>query len=150
MLNHQRWMQEAIKEAKRAFFSDEVPIGAVVVFEAQVIGKGHNMTEQLKDATAHAEMIALTAAMETTGKKFLTDCALYVTIEPCLMCMGALLNCRISYLIYGAAEPKTGFFSLGYQLPTFHALSVVSGVEAEEARALMQSFFQKKRSIQRG
>ena len=105
----EKFMREAMKEAEMAAYEDEVPIGAVVVCRGRIIGKGHNMTEKLHDATAHAEMIAITAAAEAVGGKYLNDCTLYVTVEPCPMCAGALNWSQIGRIVYGAPDPKRGY-----------------------------------------
>ncbi|MBQ5411369.1 MAG: nucleoside deaminase, partial [Bacteroidales bacterium] len=104
----ERYMQEALREARMALEEDEVPIGAVIVCRGRIIGKGHNMTERLHDPTAHAEMIAITAATEALGGKYLNDCTLYVTVEPCPMCSGALNWAQIGRIVYGAGDPKRG------------------------------------------
>jgi tRNA(adenine34) deaminase len=108
---HEKWMREALKEAKRALQEEEVPVGAVIVFENRVIGRGHNQVELLQDPTAHAEMIALTAATNALGKKWLNEATMYVTIEPCAMCAGAMILARLKKLVYGAPEMKTGAHS---------------------------------------
>ena len=108
-MDDERYMREALREAMEAAEEDEVPVGAVVVCRGRIIAKGHNMTERLKDPTAHAEMIAITAASEAMGGKYLTDCTLYVTVEPCPMCAGALAWSQISRVVYGALDPKRGF-----------------------------------------
>lgn len=140
----ERFMREALREAMYAAEEDEVPVGAVVVCRGRVIGKGHNMTERLKDPTAHAEMIAITAATEAMGGKYLNDCTLYVTIEPCPMCAGAIAWSQMGKLVYGALDPKRGY-SL-YSPSLMHSKTAVSaGVLAEECSGLMTDFFQKKR-----
>ena len=130
----------AIAEAKRALSNKEVPIGAVVVAGDRIIGRGHNLVETLMDATAHAEMQAITAAMSTLGGKYLNDCTLYVTVEPCVMCGGALAWSQIGRLVYGAADPKRGYST--YSERIMHPRTeVVNGVLKEECEALMQQFF---------
>ena len=138
------YMKEALKEAVYAAREDEVPIGAVIVCRGRIIGKGHNMTERLNDPTAHAEMIAITAATEAIGGKYLNDCTLYVTVEPCPMCAGALAWSQIGRVVYGAADPKRGFslFSPSLMHPK---TEVVSGVLAEECSGLVTEFFRNKR-----
>src|SRR5574344_2502697 len=106
---HEQYMREALREAHSAAEEDEIPIGAVVVCKGRIIGKGHNMTERLHDPTAHAEMSAITAAAETMGGKYLNDCTLYVTIEPCPMCAGAMAWAQVGTLVYGAKDPKRGY-----------------------------------------
>lgn len=144
-----RWMKTALKEAERAFDAGEVPVGAVVVRQGEIIGRGRNMVEQLGDPTAHAEMIALTAACETLGRKHLTGCTLYVTLEPCPMCAGALVLARLSRLVFGAFDEKAGSASTLYNIPQDvrlnHRAEVVSGVEADRAAALLQAFFRERR-----
>ena len=137
-------MKEALKEAMIAASEDEVPIGAVIVCRGRIIGKGHNMTERLCDPTAHAEMIAITAATEAMGGKYLSDCTLYVTVEPCPMCAGALAWAQIGQVIYGAADPKRGFSSFTPSL-MHPKTTVVSGVMAEECGNLVPEFFRNKR-----
>ncbi len=140
-----KYMREALREALAAASEDEVPIGAVVVCNGRIIGKGHNMTERLNDPTAHAEMIAITAACEAVGGKYLTDCTLYVTVEPCPMCAGALAWSQISRVVYGAADPKRGFsmFSPSLMHPK---TEVISGVLGDECGSLVSDFFKAKRS----
>ena len=138
-------MKEALREAARAESEGEVPIGAVIECRGRIIGKGHNMTERLNDPTAHAEMIAITAATEAVGGKYLNDCTLYVTVEPCPMCAGALAWSQISRVVYGASDPKRGFslFSPSLMHPK---TEVVSGVLADECGGMVSEFFRKKRS----
>ena len=137
-------MRDALREAQLAASEDEVPIGAVIVCRGKVIGKGHNMTERLNDPTAHAEMIAITAATEAMGGKYLNDCTLYVTVEPCPMCAGALAWSQIGRVVYGASDPKRGFsmFSPSLMHPK---TEVVSGISAEECSNLITEFFRIKR-----
>jgi tRNA(adenine34) deaminase len=145
----ERWMREALKEAKQALEKEEVPIGAVVVFENRIIGRGHNQVELLQDPTAHAEMIALTAATNALGKKWLADATMYVTIEPCAMCAGAMILARLKTLVYGAAEVKTGAHSSIYNLlddPRInHRIEVVQGILAAECGHMMSLFFEELR-----
>jgi tRNA(adenine34) deaminase len=144
-----RWMQKALREAERAFEQDEVPVGAVVVHEGNIIGRGHNMVETLDDPTAHAEMLAITAACDTLGQKHLTDCTLYVTLEPCPMCAGALVHARLSRLVFGAFDEKAGAASTLYNIVQDerlnHRVELVSGLEAERAAGLLRDFFHRKR-----
>ncbi|MDX1545868.1 MAG: tRNA adenosine(34) deaminase TadA [Rhodothermales bacterium] len=144
-----RWMKTALRLAERAYELGEVPVGAVVVRGEQIVGRGHNQVEQLSDPTAHAEMIAVTAACETLGSKFLEGCTLYVTLEPCPMCAGALVWARLARLVFGAFDEKAGSASTLYNLvqdPRLnHQMEVVSGVEADRAAALLQAFFRDRR-----
>ncbi|MBE6217381.1 MAG: nucleoside deaminase [Bacteroidales bacterium] len=144
MEQDERYMKDALREAGMAATEDEVPIGAVIVCRGRIIGKGHNMTERLNDPTAHAEMIAITAATEAMGGKYLNDCTLYVTVEPCPMCAGALAWSQIGRVVYGASDPKRGFsmFSPSLMHPK---TEVVSGVLAEECSDLVTEFFKNKR-----
>lgn len=144
MEQDERYMKDALREAGMAASEDEVPIGAVIVCRGRIIGKGHNMTERLNDPTAHAEMIAITAATEAMGGKYLTDCTLYVTVEPCPMCAGALAWAQIGRVVYGAADPKRGFsmFSPSLMHPK---TEVVSGVLSDECSGLVSEFFRNKR-----
>ena len=140
----EKFMREALREAQAAGAEDEVPIGAVVVCRGRVIARGHNMTERLHDPTAHAEMIALTAATEAVGGKYLNDCTLYVTLEPCPMCAAALCWAQIGRIVYGASDPKRGqsLFSPSLLHPRTEA---VGGVLQEECATLMLDFFREKR-----
>ena len=144
MEQDERYMRDALREAQAAAAEDEVPIGAVITCRGRIIGKGHNMTERLNDPTAHAEMIAITAATEAMGGKYLNDCTLYVTVEPCPMCAGALAWSQIGRIVYGAADPTRGFsiFSPSLMHPK---TEVVSGVLAEECSSLVTDFFRNKR-----
>lgn len=149
MDDDRRWMQKALREAERAFEQDEVPVGAVVVHAGEVVGRGHNMVETLQDPTAHAEMLAVTAACDTLGRKHLTDCTLYVTLEPCPMCAGALVHARLDRLVFGALDEKAGAASTLYHIVQDerlnHRIEVVSGLEADRAAGLLQDFFRRKR-----
>ncbi|MED9995495.1 MAG: nucleoside deaminase [Paludibacteraceae bacterium] len=138
------YMKQALLEAQKAYQADEVPVGAVVVAGGRIVGRGHNLTETLSDATAHAEMIALTAAMNELGAKYLPDCTIYVTVEPCVMCAGAMYWAKIAKLVYGASEDKYGFT---VKAPTsLHPKTeVVCGVLQEECAQLMKDFFKAKR-----
>ncbi|MBR4644284.1 MAG: nucleoside deaminase [Bacteroidaceae bacterium] len=138
------YMKQALQEAKCAFEEDEIPVGAVIVCRDRIIARAHNLTERLSDVTAHAEMQAITAASEYLGGKYLTDCILYVTVEPCVMCAGALGWSQIGKIVYGADDEKRGFRR--YAPQTLHPKTeVVSGVMGEECAALMKEFFQRKR-----
>jgi tRNA(adenine34) deaminase len=145
-------MREALRQAQKAYAADEVPVGAVVVLEGRIIGRAHNQVELLKDATAHAEMLALTQAEATVGDWRLTDCDLYVTKEPCAMCAGALVHTRIRRLIFGCADPSAGaagsLINL-LQMPTFnHHCEITSGALQKECAAILQDFFRKRRDEQ--
>ena len=145
MTTDERYMKMALEEARVALAQDEIPVGAVVVAHGQVVGKGHNLTEALHDVTAHAEMQAITAAAETLGGKYLTECALYVTVEPCVMCAGAIGWSQLERLVYGAGDEKRGFKKFAPQ--ALHPKTeVVSGVLEEECAQLMKDFFKKRRS----
>ncbi len=138
------FMSEALKEAQKAFEKGEVPIGAVIVSNNQIIARAHNQTEQLVDFTAHAEMIAFTAATEYLGKKHLNDCTLYVTVEPCVMCSGAAYWTQLKKLVFATTDPKRGPISRNLDL-LHPKCEVVQGIKEEEARSIMQNFFRKKR-----
>lgn len=138
------FMRQALEEARLAFEEGEIPIGAVVVCRRQIIARAHNEVERLKDPTAHAELLAITAATEYMGGKFLSDCQLYVTVEPCVMCAGALFWARLGEIIYGAGEEKFGYRHYAPDLFPRRA-KVRGGLLAEEARELMQHFFKQRR-----
>jgi len=138
------FMNEALKEAKYALEKDEVPIGAVVVVENLIIARAHNLTETLNDVTAHAEMQAFTAASGYLGGKYLDECTLYVTIEPCVMCAGASFWTQLGTLVYGASDPKRGYRLIKQQL-LHPKTKVLSGILADECSSLMTTFFQSKR-----
>lgn len=140
----ERYMRMALDEAHRALEEDEVPIGAVVICKGTVVGRGHNLTEALSDVTAHAEMQAITAAAQTLGGKYLTDCTLYVTVEPCVMCAGAIGWSQLPRIVYGASDPKRGYSRLGGN-PFYPKATVKAGVLADECSALMKEFFAGKR-----
>lgn len=141
----EKYMLEALREAKEALAEGEIPIGAVVVCAGRIVGRGHNMTERLHDPTAHAEMIAVTAATEAIGGKYLTDCTLYVTVEPCPMCAGALNWAQVGRVVYGAIDPKRGHTL--FSPPLLHPKTAVqAGILADECSALMAEFFRDKRS----
>ena len=140
----ERYMRMALDEAKTAYEAGEIPIGAVVVCKDRVISRAHNLTETLCDVTAHAEMQAITSAANTLGGKYLTDCTLYVTVEPCTMCAGAIGWAQIPRIVYGAADEKRGYRD--YAPKAMHPKAVViGGVLEEECRQLMQDFFKSKR-----
>lgn len=140
----EKYMREALREAGYAAESDEVPVGAVIVCRGKIIGRGHNMTETLHDPTAHAEMIAITAATEALGGKYLNDCTLYVTVEPCPMCTGALAWSQIGRVVYGAIDPKRGYsmFSPSLMHPK---TEITAGVLADECGMIVSEFFRNKR-----
>ena len=140
----EKYMREALREAQAAAAEDEVPIGAVVVSRGRVIAKGHNMVEALNDPTAHAEMIAITAACEAVGGKYLTDCTLYVTVEPCPMCAAALGWSQISRIVYGAPDPKRGYTEFSPSL-LHPKTEVTAGVLASECSELVSGYFKGKR-----
>ena len=137
-------MAEALKEAANAAAEDEVPIGAVVVCNGRIVGRGHNMTERLKDPSAHAEMIAITAATEALGGKYLDSCSLYVTVEPCPMCAGAMNWAQLGELVYGASDPKRGYTRFTPSL-LHPKTKVQAGVLAEECGQMVSEFFKNKR-----
>ncbi len=139
-----RFMKEALAEAREAAAEDEVPIGAVVVCGGRVIARGHNMTERLHDPTAHAEMIALTAATEACGGKYLDKCTLYVSVEPCPMCAGAMNWAQVGRVVYGAADPKRGYSKFAPSL-LHPRTEVTSAVMEEECSAIVSEFFKNKR-----
>ncbi len=140
-----RYMQLALVEAQKAYAMGEVPVGCVIVANGQVVGRGHNLTETLADVTAHAEIQAITAAAGSLGGKYLTQCTLYVTVEPCVMCAGAIGWAQIKRVVYGAADEKRGFtvFAPNALHPK---CTVLSGVLESDCRELMQSFFTQKRT----
>ncbi len=139
-------MMQALKEAQQAFEEEEIPIGAVVVINERIIARGHNMTERLNDPTAHAEMIALTSAFNALGAKYLPDATLYVTIEPCLMCAGALYWSKLGRIVYGAADEKNGYKkTAGTNWPFHPKTELIRGVMEEQCAQLMKDFFQSKR-----
>ena len=138
------FMQQALNEAREAFKKDEVPIGAIVVSKGRIIARAHNLTETLNDVTAHAEILAITAASESLGGKYLNNCTLYVTIEPCLMCSGALAWAQLGRLVYGARDEKRGYSN--FSPSTLHPKTeVVSGTMEEECSSLVKEFFKAKR-----
>jgi tRNA(adenine34) deaminase len=147
---HEHFMQQALKEAHKALEADEVPIGAVIVMQERIIARGYNQVEMLKDATAHAEIIALTSAFNFFGAKYLPDATIYVTIEPCTMCCGALYWSKIGKLVYGSPDPKHGGLSLLTSTekninPLHPKTEIVKDVLANECVTLMKDFFKKRR-----
>ena len=144
-LDDNYFMREALKEAKNALQAGEIPIGAVVVCNERIIARAHNMTELLNDVTAHAEMQAITAASNFLGSKYLNDCTLYVTIEPCVMCAGAIFWTQLQRIVYGAADEKRGYSRTGVSL--FHPKTILTtGIMENECSQMMRAFFSDKRS----
>ena len=147
--NHEDWMKESLRLAEKAFSESEVPVGAIVVKNDNIIGRGYNQRERLNDPTAHAEILAITAASSTLEDWRLSDCTLYVTKEPCPMCAGAIINSRISHLIFGAYDEEKGCCGSLYQLCGDRRLdsrtAVKGGVDEEKCTAILQEFFQSKR-----
>lgn len=144
MNDHSFYMKQALLEARKAYERGEIPIGAVVVCKERIIARAHNLTEALTDVTAHAEMQAITAAASTLGGKYLNECTLYVTVEPCVMCAGAIGWAQLKCLVYGAEDDKRGY--LRYAPQALHPKTeVISGVLADECAALMKDFFAAKR-----
>lgn len=144
MADEQFYMQQALQEARKAAEAGEVPVGAVVVCRDRIIARAHNLTETLNDVTAHAEMQAITAAANALGGKYLTDCTLYVTVEPCVMCAGAIAWSQMGKLVFGAVDEKRGYRR--YAPQALHPKTeVVTGVKAEECAQIMKDFFKKKR-----
>lgn len=140
-----RMMTAALAEAHQAFDSDEIPVGAIVACDDSIIGRGHNLTERLCDVTAHAEMQAITAATLTLGGKYLNGCTLYVTVEPCVMCAGAIGWAQLSRIVIGCPDPKRGYSAFTGRSPFHPKAEVVTGVLARECSELMINFFKKKR-----
>jgi tRNA(adenine34) deaminase len=151
MINHEQWMKQALREAQKAFEQDEVPVGAVIVHKGKIIGRGYNQNERLQDPTAHAEMIALTAAANHLQTRRLEGCTLYVTLEPCPMCAGAIVLSRIPTLVFAAFDGKAGACGTLYNIVNDkrlnHTLHVVSGVCDRESQELLKGFFGKVRRI---
>ncbi len=139
------FMKKALEEAKIAFDKDEIPVGAVIVFKDKIIARAHNLTETLTDVTAHAEMQAFTAAADFLGGKYLKNCTLYVTLEPCQMCAGASYWTQIGKIVYGASEPKRGFVNLKTKLHP--KTKIVSGILENECGLLLKRFFAEKRNL---
>lgn len=150
-MNDEHFMQQALRQAQAAFDADEVPVGAVIVIENKIISRGFNQVETLSDPTAHAEMIALTSAFNFLGSKYLPEATIYITVEPCLMCAGALYWSKIGRIVYGASDEKNGYLrwvspSQGGPSSPFHPKTTLShGVLHEECASLMKTFFQQKR-----
>jgi tRNA(adenine34) deaminase len=143
-LSHEYFMKEALKEARKAFDEDEIPVGAVVVCNNHIVARAHNQTEKLNDVTAHAEMLAFTAAEEHIGSKYLKECTLYVTLEPCVMCAGAAFWTQLGELVYGVADEKRGYNLIPGSL--LHPMTrVTGGIMQDECGALLKAFFRQKR-----
>lgn len=146
MFTDEYYMKLAIKEAEKAFLEEEVPVGAVIVMQERVISRGYNMVEKLNDPTAHAEIIALTSAFNMLGAKYLPEATLYVTLEPCLMCTGALYWSKIGRVVWGAADPKNGHQRITGDNFPFHPKTVIQkGIMEDVCASLIKTFFQKKR-----
>jgi tRNA(adenine34) deaminase len=149
IMNHEIWMQSAFKEAEKAYEKKEIPVGAVVVFENRIIGKGHNQVETLRDPTAHAEMIALTSAAEYLSSKILLGCTMYVTLEPCPMCAGAIVLSKLEALYFGAYDNKSGacgsVLNITNNRSLNHQLSVTGGIMDKQCGELIRSFFDVRR-----
>ncbi len=146
----ERWMEYAIKEAEQALRRKEVPIGAVIIHENRIIGRGYNQIESLQDPTAHAEMIAITAAATHIGSRRLEDCTLFVTLEPCAMCAGAIVLARVPRLVFGAYDPKAGscgtLYNIVQDARLNHRVELTGGIRAEQCAALLKEFFANVRS----
>ena len=150
MTEHERWMEAALREAHRASNANEIPVGAVVVYHGTIIGKGYNQIESLRDSTAHAEMIAITAASGYLNSKWLEECTLYVTLEPCVMCAGALVLARIPTVVFGAYDPKAGACGTLYNIvqdPRLnHRIHPIGGVLDDRCSAIVKEFFTSRRN----
>lgn len=144
VFSDEHFMKEALKEAQYAFAQNEVPVGAVIVCNNKIIARAHNQTETLNDVTAHAEMIALTSASNYMGSKYLTDCDLFVTLEPCVMCAGAIFWGQFRRLIFGASDPKRGFARIGKEI-IHPKTEIIRGVLAQESEKILKDFFEKLR-----
>jgi tRNA(adenine34) deaminase len=145
-MNDEQFMKQALVQAQKAFNEDEVPVGAVVVINNKIIARGYNQVEKLNDPTAHAEMIALTSAFNQLGAKYLPDATLYVTVEPCVMCAGALYWSKVARVVYGAQDEKNGYTRVQPTVSPFHPKTEITyGVLQEECAQLMKAFFAQKR-----
>jgi tRNA(adenine34) deaminase len=145
-MTDEQYMQQALKEARKGFDEGEVPVGAVIVMNDRIIARGYNQVEKLTDSTAHAEIIALTAAFNFLGSKYLPEAALYVTVQPCLMCSGALYWSKIARVVYGAEDEKNGYKRVAQQVSPFHPKTVVTGgILQNECAQLMKDFFKERR-----
>ena len=149
--NHEYWMELAFREAEKAYQAREVPVGAIVVYENRIIGRGYNQIEQLQDPTAHAEIIAITAAADYLGSRRLLDTVMYVALEPCAMCAGAIVLARIPMLVYGTMDPKTGacgsVMNIVQEDRLNHRVSIVSGVLENKCSMILKDFFKKLRDV---
>jgi tRNA(adenine34) deaminase len=146
MLDDIHFMKEALRQAQDAYNAGEVPVGAVVVWDDKIIGRGSNQVERLADSTAHAEMIAITAACNTIGAKYLMEATLYVTLEPCLMCAGAMYWSKVGRIVFGASDPKNGYKRIAGSQNPFHPKASLSyGIMEEECAQLMKDFFAERR-----
>lgn len=148
VLEHKFYMEKALGQARSALCEDEVPVGAVIVYKNQIIAKAYNQVERLRDPTAHAEMIAITQAANFLGSKWISDATLYVTVEPCSMCAGALILSRIPNVVFGAQDLKTGAFGSKMDINKLglnHKIKIKRGVLSEECAAILQEFFRNKR-----
>lgn len=148
-MNEEHFMREALREAKKAYDADEVPIGCVVVWKDRIIARAYNRTEQLKDFTAHAEMQAFTSASDYLNNKYLNECTLYVTLEPCVMCSGAAFWTQLGKVVFGASDIKRGVSSISGKI-LHPSTQVQSGILADECAALLSDFFKKKRKSEPG
>jgi tRNA(adenine34) deaminase len=150
MTEDERWMEFALREAEQAHRREEVPIGAVVVHDRRIIGRGYNQTETLQDPTAHAEMIAITAAATSTGSRRLENCTLYVTLEPCVMCSGAIVLARVPRLVFGAYDPKAGacgtLYTITQDARLNHQVETAGGILEERCGAILKEFFEALRT----
>lgn len=145
-MTDEHYMQQALAEARRAFDEDEVPVGAVIVMNERIIARGYNQVEKLTDSTAHAEIIALTAAFNFLGSKYLPEATLYVTVQPCLMCSGALYWSKIGRIVYGAEDEKNGYKKVAGSNSPFHPKTIVAnGILKDECALLMKDFFKARR-----
>jgi len=142
--SHEYFMKEALKEASKAFDKSEVPVGAIIVSDNHIIARAHNLTEQLNDITAHAEMQAITAASNYLDSKYLIDCTIYVTLEPCMMCAAAIGWCQIRLIVFGAADPKKGYSKISSSV-LHPKTKVIKGVMEEECAKMLMNFFKSKR-----
>ena len=152
VFSHEYYMKQALKEAQKAALLDEIPVGAVIICNQKIIARAHNWTEHLTDVTAHAEILAITAASKHLGNKYLQQCSLYVTLEPCVMCFGAMIHARIERIVFGAPDPKTGVcgscMNLNEESFFNHKISITGGVLKNESSELLRLFFKSKRDIQ--
>ncbi len=154
MTEHEKWMEYAFKEAEQAYKRKEIPVGAIIVRDNRIIGKGYNQIESLRDPTAHAEIIAITAAASQLDNHRLADCALYVTLEPCAMCAGAIVLARIPTLVYGTSDPKTGacgsLYNIAQDERLNHRVDLVRGILEPKCSAILKEFFSKLRTNEIG